>query len=1387
VFVSAAIFCTANAQTYQVSPDTSKNSGTTSTQTQQQSLGWGSNIQNARLARAAQMALQQGHREQALELAQRATEAAPNDPQLWFLLGYAARLNGRFDQSVEAYTRGLRINPSALEGTSGLAQDYSAMGKNDEAERLLRQVVSSDPHRISDAVLLGDIYLRTRDFANAIDILERAEKIQPGARAELLLALAYHQTKQLDLADHYLHMAEQRDPGNPDIQRSMAGYDREAGKYADAIELLRSIHNPKPDVTAELAYTYQLDGKQKESTALYAQAANALPKDLNLQLSAAQGEIAAGSTEESNVFLKRAATIDANNYRLHAILGELAKGQERPQDAVKQYRAAIAALPANPPEGRLYGIQLHMDLFTLYQQVGEHDASQQQLETANAALKALDPSSEPRAQFLRLRALIRSNSGELDGAMADIKEALALNASDPASLQLDGDILMKLKRPEDAIQVYKQILPIDPNNRFALTALGDASRAAGRNQDAEKYFEQLERVDPSYYVSYLALGDLYTAERDFAKAQVSYREGYRLAPKNALIVAGGMNAAIEAHTLDVAKTWFERATSEMANEPQVLREKERYLSFAGRYQESAEIGQRALKALPKDRDVVVYLGYDYLHLGRYDDLLSLTKSYHDVLAREPDIPLLQGYVHKHQGLNEQAELDFTEVLDRDPTVVTAYVNRGYMRNDLHRTSAAASDFEEALHREPNDGEAHLGLAYANLDLSKPQAALRQAELAEKTLGDSRDIHVIRATAYGREDLLARAASEYRAALRYTPNDGALHLGLANSLFSLRHYHDAIAELEIAEQSLPDNAMIEAMLARSYANLDERENALKNIDAAEAHVQSVPAAQRSDLYVSTGEAFSTLGDQSNAMTRFRKALEVPESDRIRARLAIAEIMSEEGQFEDANRQIALGWMEAAAGDTSPPTGTELLAAADVFRATHEYVLSESYLQHAKSSGAPDVEVRVGLANTYLALGETAKAQAELAAARAQGDDTSSYQYLLAQANVFQQEHQGAQALTSFAQASNAEGDDQSVEQSMLLAGANEGYRITPKLSLLSDTSLEPVYEDSTVYVLDSKLDASFPVPSSDAALLPPPRSSLATQSTEAFHLHFGTVPTPGGFFQVRNAEGQISVPATNSIVNRNTTDYTFNIGLSPVVHLGSNVAIFNGGIQETIRRDTLSPVEMNQNLFREFMYMSTSSFFNALSVSGFVIHEAGPFTESNLHSSSLTGELDFRVSAPWGKTALLTGWGSSDQQFSPVNYENYYTSSYIGLERRFSDRLNVRAMVEDLRSWRVVGPNSGIAQNLRPAGTVDFIPKRNWEIQVTSSYSSTRSFHIYDAIQNGFAISYEKPLQHRFSDESGPVLLKYPIRFSAGLQDETFFNFPGGRNQQLRPYIQVTLF
>jgi cytochrome c-type biogenesis protein CcmH/NrfG len=124
------------AQVFSVAPDapSSSQSQNGHAPSAGQQLGWGSNIQNARLARAAELALEHGDRTLAVDYAQRAAQAAPGDPQLWFLLGYTARIDARFELSAEAYRHGLRLNPSSHEGLSDLAQTYSVMGRSREAE-----------------------------------------------------------------------------------------------------------------------------------------------------------------------------------------------------------------------------------------------------------------------------------------------------------------------------------------------------------------------------------------------------------------------------------------------------------------------------------------------------------------------------------------------------------------------------------------------------------------------------------------------------------------------------------------------------------------------------------------------------------------------------------------------------------------------------------------------------------------------------------------------------------------------------------------------------------------------------------------------------------------------------------------------------------------------------------------------------------------------------------------------------------------------------------------------------------------------------------------------------------------------------------------------------
>jgi hypothetical protein len=502
------------------------------------------------------------------------------------------------------------------------------------------------------------------------------------------------------------------------------------------------------------------------------------------------------------------------------------------------------------------------------------------------------------------------------------------------------------------------------------------------------------------------------------------------------------------------------------------------------------------------------------------------------------------------------------------------------------------------------------------------------------------------------------------------------------------------------------------------------------------------------------------------------------------------MADDGQWEDARRQIALGLMEVRGGQAPPPSGKQWLQAADVFLAMHEFELAQTFFERALAAGAPESAVRIGLANTYMARGDTPRAAGQLSllsrSNHGSNDSEQSYDYLLAKANLLRQQHHDAQALTAFGQAAGAAGEDDSAQTEMMQVGGIEGLRITPKISFQSNFSVGPIFEDTTIYQLDSLLGTASTIPG-DQALLPLPRSSLQTQWTGAYRLHLNNLPDATGFFQVRNSQGEISEPSVNQIIDRDTTDYSFNIGLNPTFHLGNNVFTFNAGVQETVRRDSRDPVDMDQNLFRQFVYLSTSSFFNMVSVDGFAIREAGPFTMSNLSSRDLAAQLNFRVGRPWGKTFLLTGYGARDLQYSPTIREFFFTSSYLGIERKVSDKFMFRVIAEDLRAWRVEGNQFAIAQALRPAGSVQYSPTRNWSVEGSVAYSRNMGFHVYDAVQGAFAVSYAKPFGRVFRDGTNDVVLRYPIRFSAGFAQESFFNFTGGNNQQFRPFVSVTLF
>jgi tetratricopeptide (TPR) repeat protein len=1343
------------------------------------SLGWGSSIDVAREARAAQDALKRNDYAAAVSFAERAAKSAPKDAELWFLLGYAARLEGHNQSSADAYARGLQIQPTSVKGMAGLAQTYARMGRDAEAQQLLKRVVDANPNDANSLQLAGELLLNS-DPDHALELLRRADALQPSAHSALLIAHGYERLSQPEESSRYLNRAKERAPKDPEVLRAVAGQYRDQGQYDLAISALQAIPARNADTNAELAYTYQLAGKQQDAANLYSSLAKSTKGNIGLDLSAAQAWIALGQPDQANEFLDDARRVDRNSYRLHAVLGEIAEGEDRLADATTEYGLALSNLPTHVPEGVLYPIQLQLNLYELDVRQDDQVGAKHQLDAAMAEIGTASNSvpEASRPEMLRLRAAIETGSGNLDAANKDLQEALSLAPSNVNSLLNYANLQWKLGQKDSARDTFSKILELDRNNRTALSSLGYLARDKGDTNLAESYFKRAISAHPKDSAPYLALGDLYTAERNFHSAEDEYENAFQRMPSNALTVAGGVNAALESHNPELAKRWLDRAKGKINDSPQVSRERERYLTLQGNYAESAKLGYAVLEKLPNDREGVVYLAYDLYYLHHNDEALALTVKYDPILSNDKDLALIAGYVHAHDGQTREALNDFTRALERDPKIATGYVNRGFVLNDLREPGKASKDFQVAIQLQPDYGEAHLGLAYADLQLHRPKPALTQLAAAQKLLGKTRPWHLAKAEAFRQGQDFTHAEAEYRVALQENPNDFSTQLQYADTLYRMRRYQQSIAALDAAQKLAPTNSATYALGAQVYAKEGAREQALRDIKLAEEYGNN-----QVDVLMATGGTFLILGDRNSAMQRFSRALDAPNGDRIGVRLAIAQVFLRQGRYDDARQQVALGLAEARL-EASPVTPEDILEVASIFLAMHDFDLADTYFNKAQLAGANARTVAIGLSNSYLAQGETQKAQDTLASLGAANDFRDDYDYMMTAANVYRQRQDTVHALSTFAQASTVAGQE---DQQMALSAqdemaSEEGRQLTQNVSFSPEASFAPALEDINVYTLDAKI-----LNVTNPSLLPPPRHSFQSLAESHYRVHIDGLPAISGLVGESMTTGEFLFPSVNVVQDRNTYDTFFNGGITPVLHMGTNTVAFNGGLQFTVRRDTTSPVYMNQDLFRQFLYISTSSFFNWVSVNASAIREAGPFTDQDLSSRDASASVEFTVGRPWGRTSLLTGYSARDLLFHPLVQEYFNTSSYVGIQHKFGDRITAALLAEDLRSWRVQGLQYATAQAFLPGARFDFHANSRWNAQASFLLSRGSGYHEYDNAQSEFLISYNRPIHGTLKDADGTVPVAYPLRISFGVQQQTFYNFDGSSKSTILPVVHFNLF
>lgn len=204
--------------------------------------------------------------------------------------------------------------------------------------------------------------------------------------------------------------------------------------------------------------------------------------------------------------------------RAHHNLAIALKAAGRTDEAMTHYRAATADEPAAH-----YAIGFELG------QAGRFDEAEREL--AAYITRVPDGALVPRASLLRGQALVRLGR-PLDAENA-FRDTIRMAPTNPDVRLALADLLMTQGRPAEALPLYREQLALAPDRVDTVRGLGLALYATGRGAEAVDVFERAVALQPADPDALTNLGHALAAEGRLAEAISRYRTALTLAPTRA--------------------------------------------------------------------------------------------------------------------------------------------------------------------------------------------------------------------------------------------------------------------------------------------------------------------------------------------------------------------------------------------------------------------------------------------------------------------------------------------------------------------------------------------------------------------------------------------------------------------------------------------------------------------------------------------------------------------------------------------------------------------------------------------------------------------------------------------------------------------------------------
>ena len=398
----------------------------------------------------AQLMLERGEIAKALGELQAVVTTAPSNPIERYNLGRAHAAMGEVELARQQFAKAIELSPTYMPPRLAMAQLQMSRGEFDAAIKTAEEILKIDPgnggaHLIRSAGLMGNHKLP--EARTLLDGMAKSNPSSPDVAFQLgLLNLTEKKYKD---ADESFRRAYQLNPANPRGLLGVVENYLAQNKPDEAMKILQTESDKAPDrmdLKMLLANTAARLGKFDQSIEVY-----------TVVLAKAQKGL-----EQADIYLR---------------IGEAYRRKGELDKAIQAMQKARENAPGN--------VVVLSELAIVLDAASRKPEAKQVYE---AALK-LDPNNA--VVLNNLAFLLAETGGDYDDALTKAQRAKQISPALHEISDTLGWIYLKKSRPEDAIDVFKELVAKEPHVSTYRFHLGMAYKQKG---DKTKALEQLKEA-----------------------------------------------------------------------------------------------------------------------------------------------------------------------------------------------------------------------------------------------------------------------------------------------------------------------------------------------------------------------------------------------------------------------------------------------------------------------------------------------------------------------------------------------------------------------------------------------------------------------------------------------------------------------------------------------------------------------------------------------------------------------------------------------------------------------------------------------------------------------------------------------------------------------------